>query len=50
MGVANRIMRYEAKLCGVSGPFVCSYYMEALTDGVVFDDLSVECGKLLLYP
>ena len=31
---ANRIIRYEAKLCDVSDPLAGSYYVEALTDEV----------------
>ena len=50
MGVANRLLRYEAKLCGVSDPLVGSYYVEALTDEVVFGDLLGGRGKLLFYP
>ncbi len=49
MGVANRIIRYEAKLCGVSGPLAGSYHVEALTDEVVFGDLLGRRGKLLIY-
>ena len=49
MGVANRIIRYEAKLCGVSDPLAGSYYVEALTDEVVFGDILSGRGKLLFY-